>query len=88
MSISLQLFVGLSRIPWTLTAQPFGLLKSIRALHADVAVTPDSIVKDFGVVEHVGTRILSGSIDLLLVRSFFRLLKNASVTALSQQLPR
>ena len=53
-----------------------------------MAVAPRPIVERFDVFRDVGVRDLSISLDLFLMCSFFKLLKNDSAIASSQQLPR
>ncbi len=46
------------------------------------------LVKHLNVVEDIGSCQVTGFIVAFFIRSFFKLLKNDSATALSQQLPR
>ena len=67
-----------------------GLVSScelLRTRSSEMTVVPRSIVKGIDVVSYVGDRQLTVPVDLFLDSLFFRLLKNASATALSQPLP-
>jgi hypothetical protein len=66
---------SMSRFEW-LGAEP-----------SEVAVTSHSIVEGIDVVGHIGGRERSVLVDLFLDGAFFRLLKNDSATAFSQQFP-
>lgn len=55
---------------------------------AEMAVAAGSVVERLDIVEDIGARQGAGLVDAFWMRSFFRLLKKDSATALSQQLPR
>jgi hypothetical protein len=55
---------------------------------AEMAVTAGSIVERLDIIEGIGAGRDRAFVDAFRMRSFFRLLKNDSATALSQQLAR
>ncbi len=60
-----------------------GLFKGLGTQAAKMTMATGSIVKDLDVVEDVGTRHIPDFIIRLRIRSFFRLLKKDSATALT-----
>lgn len=65
-----------------------GRLELLRTHTSEMAVAAGAIVERHDVVGHVRQSELAVPVDLLMIRSFFRLLKKDSATALSQQFPR
>ena len=57
----------------------------LRAHAASITVTARSIVERIAVVSDVWQRKLSAFIDMFLMRSFFKLLKNDSATVFSRR---
>ena len=83
-------FSGLPRKLRHFTASSRRPFKGVGTDAAEMGMATSTIVEDLDVVEDVGaTQQLARFVDAFFeIRSFFRLLKNDSATALSQQLPR
>ena len=63
-------------------------LEFVRTDAAEMTMTARYVVKTIGVLGYVRDRYFLAGVDTFLIRSFFKLLKKDSATALSQQLAR